>query len=133
MTTTFLRTCENGFLQKNAKAVFSKNFGKSTLRISLTFTKKEENWSLEGQTMLSNHAHHMHNIPPKTLTEGKFYYVGSWKMHIDYFGSNINLDPAIPENKLELLANRKLVEISVTSNGLLLKSECLEGTIHILK
>lgn len=73
MTTTFLRTCENGFLQKNAKAVFSKNFGKSTLRISLTFTKKEENWSLEGQTMLSNHAHHMHNIP---LSKGDIIILG---------------------------------------------------------
>ncbi len=133
MTTTLLPISENGFLQKNAKSVFSKSFKTSTLRIALTFTKdKKDAWLLEGICSLSNHQHHTHSIPPKKLLAGKFYYIGSWKLHIDYFGANINLDPAIPEHKLDLFANRQLIEISVIPNGLLIKSDCLEGTIHLL-
>ncbi len=132
MSTTFLPVSENGFLQQNAKSIFSKDFSFGNLRIVLNFTKdKERNWQMEGTATLSNHSYHMHNISPKKLAVDKFYYVGSWKLHIDYFGANINLDPAIPENKLDILANRKLIDISVIQNGLLIKSECMEGTIHI--
>ena len=134
MSTTFLRTSENGFLQRNAKSIFSKRLGTSDLRITLSFTQtKEGNWLLEGDAVLTNHRHYSHNIPPKKLLVGKFYYIGSWKLHIDYFGANINLDPAIPENSLDTLANRKLIEISVINNGLLIKSDCMEGTIHTLR
>lgn len=132
METIVLPISENGFLQQNAKGIFSKTFKNSTLNIALTFTKdKEANWLLEGHCTLANHHHYPHFIPSKKLILGKFYYIGSWKLHIDYFDSNINLDPAIPENKLDLLANCNLIEISVVPNGLLIKSDYLEGTIRL--
>ncbi|MFA5250301.1 MAG: hypothetical protein WC371_02690 [Parachlamydiales bacterium] len=132
MSSTFLPINENGFLQKNATCLFSVSLKDFNLAISLSFQQtEEESWKLKGLATLSNHQHYKQTIAARPLFPGKFVNIGSWKLHIDYFGVNINLDPAIPEDKLGPLANRKLIEISLIPNGVLIKSDCMEGTIRL--
>lgn len=132
MTVTVLKADESGFLQKDSKCLFSQDVGKAKLNLNLEFKKTEDIWQMSGSCTLANHYHYKYDISPKKLISDKFIYIGSWKLRIDYFGSNINLDPHIPEEKLGLFANRRLVEISVASNGLLIKSDCMTGTIRLL-